>query len=734
MGHKHHHQHAPRQVEETVVSMVYVTQKPTFDGPIAGYTTLGPKVQNSPKNVSPQKPAPLLGVPIQQDADEDEDEDESPPKSPVVQSPRKQSTFTNTFQTKTTPTSRSVSASETETESRSLQSSSSPQPTSLLTATSPISVPGLDQSTSASEASATAQPTEEASPQGMSGGAKAGLALGIIAIVVGLSALFFLLYRRKLKKGEQYTKTNDEKSHFSHDGSVFATARAPSTRTARTASTAPRLSLRPVTEFSPNLGADGKAAGAHEPVKSAFLTPAAAAGPTGYRQKPTPAIPPQQSLPETNSAQAQAGHPANPFGNHAERSNEGTSATRSEPEAVSPLAAPQTSTAAPIGAESVNVDTAPSGTASAASPESSLPVAGVTAAAAGAGLGMAAAAGHRQNAPQPLKISKTPSPDAAGSRSPASIDYGQPSPAGTEFSGSSVPGSPAASMLAAGGPGASCVHRVQLDFKPSMDDELGLRAGQLVRLLHEYDDGWALCIRLDRSQQGVAPRTCLSTRPVKPRPAGPPQGHPGRGPPPNMRLPIQGPSAGPHMRLPIQGRPGPPRGGPPRAMSPAGGRQSPRPYANQPRSMSPGPGRASPGPHGRQPTAPYANGQRPRSPSMGGRGSPGPYGPQYARPMSPANGNRSRSNSAMSAMSGMSGAPRSRSNSAAASMNRSPPGRSAMNPHHGSPPQGQRHPTVLRSGSPARDMNVAPQHPIPDAPPQQSGPMPSRKPVPGQAL
>jgi len=34
------------------------------------------------------------------------------------------------------------------------------------------------------------------------------------------------------------------------------------------------------------------------------------------------------------------------------------------------------------------------------------------------------------------------------------------------------------------------VHRVQLDFKPSMDDELELRTGTLVRLLHEYDDGW----------------------------------------------------------------------------------------------------------------------------------------------------------------------------------------------------------------------------------------------------
>jgi hypothetical protein len=38
----------------------------------------------------------------------------------------------------------------------------------------------------------------------------------------------------------------------------------------------------------------------------------------------------------------------------------------------------------------------------------------------------------------------------------------------------------------------------------------------------------ALCIRLDRSRQGVVPRTCLSTRPIKPRPQqnGPQGGSP----------------------------------------------------------------------------------------------------------------------------------------------------------------------------------------------------------------
>lgn len=34
----------------------------------------------------------------------------------------------------------------------------------------------------------------------------------------------------------------------------------------------------------------------------------------------------------------------------------------------------------------------------------------------------------------------------------------------------------------------------------------------------------ALCVRLDRSQQGVVPRTCISKMPLKPRQNGAPQG------------------------------------------------------------------------------------------------------------------------------------------------------------------------------------------------------------------
>ncbi|RPA92823.1 hypothetical protein L873DRAFT_1793991 [Choiromyces venosus 120613-1] len=187
--------------------------------------------------------------------------------------------------------------------------------------------------------------------------------------------------------------------------------------------------------------------------------------------------------------------------------------------------------------------------------------------------------------------------------SPSSAEYTD----GGDSVGTPVTGGPA------GAANTSPVHRVQMDFKPSMEDELGLRVGQLVRLLYEYDDGWALCIRLDRSQQGVCPRTCLSQRPVKPRPQGPPpQGPPGaRGPP--------------HPGFPPNGRP----------QSPAGSRGPPRPY-----SPTGGPRAQSPGPNGSQFPRPQSPAQmRPQSPAQmppqSPAQSPAGYVKQTYRPATP---------------------------------------------------------------------------------------------------
>lgn len=311
-------------------------------------------------------------------------------------------------------------------------------------------------------------------------------------------------------------------------------------------------------------------------------------------------------------AAASRGHndPENPFGNHAEipRKSQGSS----EKEVGLPI---QNNAAEnPFGNNAEVLPQTDFGTRS--MPDDAIPAplrirtptpeAGAVAggAVAGAAGGLAAAQiAERHNAPKPLNLTPKRSVSPAAS-----------SPAASEFSQTSVP---AAAMV--NGPAPSNVHRIQLDFKPSMDDELGLRAGQLVRLLHEYDDGWALCIRLDRSQQGVAPRTCLSARPVKPRLPPGSRGAGPRGPPPGM--------IGPGQQRP---------------QSPASGRGSPNPHSQ-----------------GRAPR-PYNAGSQQRSMS------PGPYGGGPQRPAKiPTPGSKRRSNSV----------------SEVSSRRNSPPGPSGLNPN-----------------------------------------------------
>ena len=161
---------------------------------------------------------------------------------------------------------------------------------------------------------------------------------------------------------------------------------------------------------------------------------------------------------------------------------------------------------------------------------------------------------------------------------------------------------------------------------------------------HLLTQSQALCVRLDRSQQGVAPRSCLSARPVKPRPRPPPGAGPGpRGPP------VMGPN----------GRP----------MSPAGGRMppGPGPMPKQPRfypqgsaPMSPGrpmsPARSGPpqSPYPQRPVSPASFPAVPHSLAAGPNGrpspprsmSPGPYGPPGARKPNVPPTQRTRSNSA----------------------------------------------------------------------------------------
>lgn len=172
------------------------------------------------------------------------------------------------------------------------------------------------------------------------------------------------------------------------------------------------------------------------------------------------------------------------------------------------------------------------------------------------GSGLSTAPSETRRAPPPALSLVTNEPLASSPFTSNSEIPGLASPTNSNFNDIGAAGAAGAGGVAGAAALMNPVHRVQMDFKPSMGDELGLRSGALVRLLHEYDDGWALCTRLDRSQQGVCPRTCLSQRPVKPRPQGAPDSplsiHTANGLPQSPIIrpysPAQSPITGPQNR------------------------------------------------------------------------------------------------------------------------------------------------------------------------------------------
>ena len=384
----------------TAVSIVYVTASPTFTGAIAGYSTLGmPAIESAPPAAASTE------VP-----------DESPKTTPASPKPS----------SRTSPAKAASSAAATTTVvPQAATTSDATQKTSLIksirvTSSSPSMAAATsidattDASASAAAASATTAPTTASSAPvhqegtGLTGGAKAGIAFGAIIGVLALLAAAFALYRYKKNRDEEaYVKNNNEKTNPFADA---AAAVAPS-------------HMRPITP----------------PPQLAPVTMAGAAKPvtTGQRDIET----------------AQAANPANPFGQHAETVQGGSSN--------------------PVNANQM------------------APSSGNTALAAGAGAGAlaTAAVAKRGNGPEPLETNRSQSPGLA-------IPASMPSPSPSQFSNSSM-----TSAAIAGGAPATNVHRIQLDFKPSMDDELELRAGQLVRLLHEYDDGWVSSLFFEKSNR-----------------------------------------------------------------------------------------------------------------------------------------------------------------------------------------------------------------------------------------
>lgn len=88
---------------------------------------------------------------------------------------------------------------------------------------------------------------------------------------------------------------------------------------------------------------------------------------------------------------------------------------------------------------------------------------------------------------------------------PPPMSYNNPAPMNT-MSPTLQPalGAPAVALTPAG----SNVATVRCTFVPNLPDELSITAGETIRVLNEYDDGWALCAN-ERGEQGVVPVECF---------------------------------------------------------------------------------------------------------------------------------------------------------------------------------------------------------------------------------
>ncbi|QIW94900.1 hypothetical protein AMS68_000418 [Peltaster fructicola] len=392
----------------TAVDVVYVTVAPSFSGSVLDYFTATAGLSSTTSAVN----------------------------TPATITSATTSVQTSAIGSNSVQNVVSLSSSSSSTTAAALASAATTSQSS-----SGASVTGVSNASTQQDVSVTQQSS------GMSDGAKAGVAIGIILAIALVGSLFFFCWKRAKKDNshEEFNEksSNEKRSSFFGAGATPAGKRGSvdsdkSFGTIHHTATAPRLSLRPVTQFLPSFG---------EKRKSGNLLGGAA--PQMSEKNSAWERRPQNSENPFNDSTAQ-NQQANPFEQGETRDVHSSASQRSFEEPGTPKSAQAVAVAGKEGAPA-------------------------------------------QRAP-------------------------------------------------------NNVHRVQLDFKPSMDDELELKSGQLVRMLHEYDDGWALCVRMDRSQQGVAPRTCLSKTPVKPR-NGPPGGR--VSPQGNMRGPPQSPGL---ARKPVPGQ------------------------------------------------------------------------------------------------------------------------------------------------------------------------------------
>jgi hypothetical protein len=520
MGHGHDtfHKMMARQVNGRdvttingqVVSVVYVTESPTFDGVIGGYSTVTGGGANGVD----------LGAPTS-----------------VANSISAAPSAANTIPAAATA---SVLPSASASSSRSFQATASvPDNTA-------VSGPAVTSSSGSSSTSS----SSSSSSDGMSTGAKAGLAIGILAGVGLIAALllFCIGKKKKQRKEQEARAAEDEKKTFGASRNAIGLQSSPSI----SSGPAPRLSIRPM---SKNLlgdfgfGASNRRSGGNL-LNTATETPPRGASPAPQSRAQTPPdnpfADPQNPFADPEKGMGISGAPG-PLPRNAPPS--GPALRHPAPVAgPPPMALPPAPNAdriaftgswpvAPAGYDAQNaprempipsqdgMSTLTRGPASqpddlpimgAPTPQVSMPspkigsgngpegMMAAGAAGAVAGAAVAAVSSNKQERrqeptrPEPQQMPREeprqqPSErrevpreaprEAIPSSGPA------PSPALTAAA-SDVPSSPAPSAAGGQAPAGGNVYRVLMDFVPSMDDELELKSGTLVRLLHEYDDGW----------------------------------------------------------------------------------------------------------------------------------------------------------------------------------------------------------------------------------------------------
>jgi len=298
----------------------------------------------------------------------------------------------------------------------------------------------------------------------MTGGAKAGLAFGLIILFALIGGGLYYLYRRYKAKHEAHERLDDEKMAMTQPDALprFPEPDTMAAAAVPRAEEVPRLSIRPMTEFDPNFSADRRSAAPGVPrpsVPASNLMPAAAvagaavvAGAVAQKEA-TGLRKPGVSAWERPGAERNAvNDPANPFGNHAETISSSPPGSSHAKSKDADLPAPPVAPAAQLDPPPVNPADFPLPASIPPSPATSSFSSNISGQSKGSDGAAAAVAGAVAVA-------------AVGAAAVAKNSPKKPAPQGP-------------------------VHRVQMDFMPSMEDELEIHTGQLLRMKHEYDDGW----------------------------------------------------------------------------------------------------------------------------------------------------------------------------------------------------------------------------------------------------